>query len=73
MIKQLRDEAETQVSNLKSSGKLREHFHGKEILSLFLKAHLHATGMSAGIFLYETERHSPAFDLSRKMRRNVTR
>jgi predicted NAD-dependent protein-ADP-ribosyltransferase YbiA (DUF1768 family) len=28
------------------------------VVSLFVKTHLHATGMSAGIFRYETARHA---------------
>ena len=38
---------------LKESAKRREHFHGKDVLDEFRKRHLHATGMSREIFIYQ--------------------
>lgn len=54
----LKGEIERQVGALKSSSARRENFDGKEVLARFFKAHLHATGMSTGIFRYETARHA---------------
>src|SRR5258705_4300223 len=57
-IIQSKQAAVTQVGDLRTSSQRREHFHGKEVLSLSLKTHLHPTGMSTGIFRYETARHA---------------
>lgn len=57
-INQMRELANKQVISLEASFQRREHFHGKDALSLFLKMHLSQTGMAAGIFRYETARHA---------------
>jgi hypothetical protein len=53
----LRD-AEVKVSKLKTENKRREHFDGKVILQEFFKQHLHASGMSREIFIYECARQA---------------
>ena len=47
------DKAKGKVEKLKESFQRREHFHGKNILEEFYRRHLHATGMSKEIFIYE--------------------
>jgi hypothetical protein len=53
----LRD-AEMKVAKLKLEKWRREHFDGKAILNEFFKLHLHASGMSREIFVYECARQA---------------
>ena len=46
-------EANRQVQRLIDEKGRREHFDGKEVLSKFFRQHMHATGMSREIFVYE--------------------
>lgn len=50
--------AKAAVSVAKKSSKRREFFDGKEILDRFYKTHLHGSGMSKEIFLYECARQA---------------
>lgn len=52
-LDQLSENSAGIVQKLKEENKRREYFHGKNILSSFYKEHLHATGMSKEIFVYE--------------------
>ena len=46
------------IKKLKNDNNRREYFHGKNILASFYKKHLHATGMSKEIFIYECARQA---------------
>ena len=47
---------QTKVSRIKNKNKRREFFHGKQILEKFYHLHVHDTGMSKEIFIYECAR-----------------
>ena len=53
-----RQEAENQVRRLVQDKLRRERFDGKRILSEFFRLHMHDTGMSREIFIYELAREA---------------
>ncbi len=55
-IAELRSDAEEQLESLRIQLKRREHFDGKKILNEFYGRHLHRSGMSKEIFIYECAR-----------------
>ena len=57
-INSLRESAKGIVERLVSQKQRREFFDGKLILNEFYKQHLHATGMSKEIFVYECAREA---------------
>ena len=50
-------EATKEVAEVKTQGKRREWFDGKTILDRFYREHLHSTGLSKSVFVYELARH----------------
>jgi hypothetical protein len=65
-IREISEAAGTQVDQIRESQRRRELFDGKAIFEDFYKLHLAKTGMSKGIFAYETARHA-------RRRKSVTR
>ncbi len=59
------DAAKRTVDEIIAAHRRREEFHGKRTLEEFFKSHLHGTGMSKEIFLYEAARYA-------RERRSVT-
>ena len=57
-IKTTLDESKEQVALLKTLPRRREEFHGKDVLEMFYKKHLHATPLSRVVFTFETARHA---------------
>ncbi|MBI3702461.1 MAG: ATP-binding protein [Rhizobiales bacterium] len=57
-INQLRAGCEKKVSEIKDKNKRREFFHGKYLLDEFYKRHMHDTGMSKEIFIYDCARQA---------------
>ena len=57
-INALRVEAERAVAEIVKVSKRREFFHGKKVLEEFYKRHVHQTGMSKEIFVYECARRA---------------
>ncbi len=55
-ISGLKDNANKQLENLRVQLMRREHFDGKKILNEFYRRHLHKSGMSKEIFVYECAR-----------------
>lgn len=51
-IAELRMKSERAVDALRTNHKRREFFDGKRILTEFYRRHLHSTGMSKEIFIY---------------------
>lgn len=51
-----REKAEAKIARLKEINQRREHFDGKKLLDEFYQQHLHSTGMSREIFVYECAR-----------------
>jgi hypothetical protein len=52
------NDARSKIAKLKQDKKRREHFDGKAILQEFFRRHLHASGMSREIFVYECARQA---------------
>ena len=52
-IEELTEEANAEIEKIRARQRRREYYHGKKILSEFYKRHLHITGMSKEIFVYE--------------------
>lgn len=57
-LQALTDRARTAIAHAAENNKRREFFDGKEILQRFFAAHVHATGMSREIFVYECARQA---------------
>lgn len=57
-IAKLKKESARKVESIKSNNQRREFFHGKKILDDFFKRHLHSTGMSKEIFIYDCARQA---------------
>ena len=59
-------EAETKVHRLTERQRRREYFDGKKILSEFYRQHMHDTGMSREIFIYQLAQQAGARQSVRK-------
>ena len=57
-MQQFAMKAKGAVATAKASSKRREFFDGKKILDRFFKRHVHASGMSKEIFVYECARQA---------------
>ena len=54
LIRDLQDR--DRIDRLRASNQRREYFDGKKLLDEFYRRHLHSTGMSKEIFVYECAR-----------------
>ena len=52
----IEDSCRTKVEHIKAKDQRGDFYHGKEILDEFYRRHMHATGMSKEIFVYECAR-----------------
>ena len=57
-INEIKSRCEQKVNDIKIQNKRREYFNGKHILEEFFKRHMHNTGMSKEIFVYECARRA---------------
>jgi len=57
-IHRLTQECTSMVEQIKTTSKRREFFDGKKVLREFFKMHMHDSGMSEEIFIYECARKS---------------
>lgn len=57
-INSLSAECAKKVAEIKDCNKRREFFHGKHLLEEFYRRHMHETGMSKEIFIYECARQA---------------
>jgi len=50
--------AEQKVEDLRATNRRREEFHGKKVLHMFYRTHLHQTGLPKVVFTFEAARHA---------------
>lgn len=70
-LERVKNLAAKEIETIKTKNKRREYFHGKNILKQFYQRHLHSTGMSKEIFIYECARQASSRKLVIEFAKNL--